>query len=233
MMRLLTPLLLCWAIVGCTRGNPAFGAEDTGGSDTGRESGDPSTDPSVSTSSDSMSSTGNVDSGTSGVTTSGSTSNSEESQSGVDTLEPARDCCQKHEAPGCDAPDVETCVCEAIDACCTDGWSSECVEKASHCNAGCAMSSTTQLTDSGSDSDSMSGTSGGATGTTDGGTTTDGGGGTTMGMSSCCDVSAVGGCNADAEIEACVCELDNGCCNEVWDQNCVDLATENCSLVCG
>jgi hypothetical protein len=232
MMRLLTPLLLTWAIFGCTRGNPAFGAGDTDGSDTGRESGDPSGDPSAGTSSDSMSSTGNVESGTSGVTTSASTSNSSgESQSGADTLEPARDCCQKHEAPGCDAPDVEMCVCEAIDACCTEGWSSDCVEKASHCNAGCAMSSTTQLTDSGSDS--LSTTSDGGTSTTDGGTTTDGGGSTTIGSSPCCDPSAIGGCNADAEIEACVCELDNGCCNEAWAQNCIDLATENCSLVCG
>jgi hypothetical protein len=225
MMRLPTPLLLVCAIVGCTRGNPAFGAGDT--DDTGREGGDPT----VESVSDSVSTTSNVDSGSSGITTTASTSNTtDDSLTGVDTLGPSRDCCAKHSEPGCDQDEVEMCVCSALEACCTEAWLDQCVEKASLCNAGCAVSSSTGH-DGGTES---MGTSEGGTSTSIGSVTDSASteGGTTMGVAPCCEVAAVGGCNADPEIEGCVCKFDPSCCAEAWLQSCVDVATETCGLAC-
>lgn len=41
------------------------------------------------------------------------------------------------------------------------------------------------------------------------------------GQASCCSASATPGCG-DAAIEACVCELNTGCCTNEWDDQCVD-----------
>ncbi len=45
---------------------------------------------------------------------------------------------------------------------------------------------------------------------------------------SCCQVSASAGCG-DPQIQTCVCTIDPSCCQEVWSQECVDLAGMTCN----
>jgi hypothetical protein len=42
---------------------------------------------------------------------------------------------------------------------------------------------------------------------------------------SCCVIGTEPGCQ-DAEIEACVCAIDDFCCDILWDELCVDEATD-------
>lgn len=44
---------------------------------------------------------------------------------------------------------------------------------------------------------------------------------------SCCQVAPTPGCG-NQEIEMCVCTLEPACCQEVWRQDCVDLAIDPC-----
>lgn len=59
-------------------------------------------------------------------------------------------------------------------------------------------------------------------------------GGTTTGtLSACCEPTLELGCSADAEIEACVCEGDPLCCDEGWDEICVEeVGTFGCAEAC-
>ena len=49
---------------------------------------------------------------------------------------------------------------------------------------------------------------------------------------SCCDVAPTPGCG-NAETQACVCTIEEGCCTQVWSQTCVDLAIECNDPACG
>lgn len=40
---------------------------------------------------------------------------------------PSGSCCEARDAPGCDVPALETCVCEVDPYCCKDGWDPQCV----------------------------------------------------------------------------------------------------------
>lgn len=59
-----------------------------------------------------------------------------------------------------------------------------------------------------------------------GGGQDEGGGGV-----ACCDVHQMTGC-ADMAVETCVCEDDPFCCNETWDEQCVDEANNLCGAGC-
>ena len=40
---------------------------------------------------------------------------------------PPGTCCEAHDAPGCEVPTLETCVCEYDPTCCQSGWDPQCV----------------------------------------------------------------------------------------------------------
>ena len=53
----------------------------------------------------------------------------------------------------------------------------------------------------------------------------------TVGQSSCCEASVVPGC-ADPDVEACVCDQAYWCCEEGFDEYCVEIAFTECSAQC-
>lgn len=103
----------------------------------------------------------------------------------------------------------------------------------SACAGGAAGPSTTSAFDPNAGSDTGTGTTTG-TGTgsdPDAGMTTlpspDSTGDPTP-DASCCQVAATPGCG-NQEIEMCVCTLEPTCCQDVWRQDCVDLAIDPCA----
>lgn len=227
-MRLLLPSLVLVLVAACSRENPVFGAGDSGTGESGKSDdpsigSDPSGDPSGDPSSDSL-----TGSGTSTATTASSTgmeaTTDPNTMSGADTLEPPMSCCEKHGTPGCDDGEVEQCVCEAMGDCCEVGWSQDCVTKARSCGGECMHGTT-----GGSDT-SSSGAEGSSTTDNSGGSSSGSSG--TTGATPCCEASAIAGC-VDDPLAICVCAIDNNCCKDAWDENCVGTAIEDCGLVCG
>jgi hypothetical protein len=47
------------------------------------------------------------------------------------------DCCETHETPGCDDPDISGCVCGMDPFCCNNYWDDACVQQAQDCGANC------------------------------------------------------------------------------------------------
>jgi hypothetical protein len=47
------------------------------------------------------------------------------------------DCCEAHDSPGCDDPDVMMCVCDMDPFCCQNNWDSICANEAQECGANC------------------------------------------------------------------------------------------------
>ena len=78
------------------------------------------------------------------------------------------------------------------------------------------------------------GAAGGAGGGTTGGAGGSGGGtgGSGGSANDCCENKISGGCS-DSSIQQCVCDQDPVCCDEAWDDVCIDLAKTSCSLTCG
>lgn len=52
------------------------------------------------------------------------------------------------------------------------------------------------------------------------------------GSTACCDLHMMPGCD-DMMVENCVCDLDPFCCNQAWDEQCVDEADQQCNADCG
>jgi hypothetical protein len=75
----------------------------------------------------------------SGDTDSGvSTSTGLVSSSGASSGGDAGDCCLDHPAPGCEDPEIETCVCTIDTFCCDTVWDGLCVNEAiADCGAAC------------------------------------------------------------------------------------------------
>ena len=48
----------------------------------------------------------------------------------------------------------------------------------------------------------------------------------------CCDARATPGCAANPTLANCVCEFDATCCTQQWAEQCVDIAANECDLVC-
>ena len=115
-------------------------------------------------------------------------------------------CCEPHRGSGCDDPELATCVCDQEASCCAFDWDAACVDLAAQCG-GC----------------------GAATGETTGTT------GETTGGSDpvCCTGSKQPGCAEDPVLEACVCGLDSYCCDNEWDDQCVQQAVRACGSECG
>lgn len=114
------------------------------------------------------------------------------------------DCCAAHPEAGCGDNEVAACVCKQEASCCAFAWDVTCVELADQCG-GC-------------DPATGDGTTSGSTG-----------GGP---MDVCCEPSNQPGCAEDLELEACVCALDDFCCANEWDGQCVDAAQRACGLQC-
>lgn len=137
-------------------------------------------------------------------------------------------CCQRHEAPGCQDPEVAECVCAADATCCSDGWTQACIEDgvARGCME-CAAPDDDGSDDANNDSGAADTTGDGAMDSAmesseDG---SDGGG---VASNACCDVSAEPGCS-DATVMNCVCAVDSFCCDSEWDEMCVAAVdAENC-----
>ncbi len=100
-------------------------------------------------------------------------------------------CCEAHAGPGCDDPEVSSCVCADDPACCDSEWDVQCVDEVEL--FGCGLC----------------------------------GGG-----DSCCEVHDTPGC-VDADVEACVCAEDPFCCADGWDDLCVEEVTSLGCGVCG
>ena len=116
------------------------------------------------------------------------------------------DCCSASTEAGCAIDSVAECVCEASAFCCTIAWDAECVEIANNDCGGCEGNGDDDDDDDdtpGDDDDDDDGPVGG----------------------DCCVESETPGC-ADKELEACVCGLDDFCCNMAWDIYCVEAAAE-------
>jgi hypothetical protein len=158
--------------------------------------------------------------GTSGATTNDagvttSTSGSVGSSSPVTgTHEPlgnGHGCCEPHDPLGCDEAAVQACVCDQSPACCTFRWDEPCVQLALACDATCMADPDPTSAETGDASSS---------GEPPVGTT-------------CCEVSASGGGCDDAAVTACTCRIDAYCCDNLWDEYCVAIASESCSVDCG
>ncbi|MBL4684499.1 MAG: hypothetical protein JKY37_07920 [Nannocystaceae bacterium] len=135
-------------------------------------------------------------------------------------------CCQRHEAPGCQDPEVAECVCAADASCCSDGWTQACVEDG--VARGC-MACAAPDDDSGGANTGSDGAMDSPMDTGEDGTDVDTGGAAT---NACCDVSPQPGCN-DAAVQNCVCAADSFCCDSEWDEMCVAAVdAENCGQ-CG
>ena len=116
-------------------------------------------------------------------------------------------CCDIHGKPGCTIPEIEECVCNADPLCCdTEGGWDEVCVDVVDAE-GCGMCPEEP----------------GTGGETDGS------------MGDCCEPQETPGCG-DAEVEACVCEMDPFCCaagdekGGVWDEVC---AAEVVRFGCG
>lgn len=130
-------------------------------------------------------------------------------------------CCSAHADPGCDIPDVAACVCQQSAYCCAFEWDDVCVQTAENSCGGCDGAG------SGTD------TGGSSEDTTDGSPTDTGdptGDGGPVG-GDCCEPTATPGCDND-KLETCVCGLDDFCCNMEWDDQCIQVANDDCDAMC-
>ena len=127
------------------------------------------------------------------------------------------DCCTPRATPGCGAPGIETCVCEADPFCCETAWDSLCVLGAKDtCGAPCATPNPT-CGDGVCDASEGCAACPADCGPCGGG--------------DCCAASTTPGC-ADPGVQACVCGKDSFCCTSVWDDLCAGAAA-GCGAVCG
>jgi hypothetical protein len=144
----------------------------------------------------------------------------------VDDTGPAGDdCCLAHAGPGCNDVTVEACVCQDDAVCCTFDWDAACVAAARNRCGACGGGSATTDPTTGPEPTSTSlddGATSDMTASTDPTQTND----------ACCQVTASPGCPSDPQLEACVCQLDEFCCMQSWDEICVGEAITDCGAMC-
>ncbi len=157
-------------------------------------------------------------------------------------------CCDPSGVPGCAAdPAVEACVCGNDPFCCSKQWDGMCADSAADCGADCQPVG-------GGDCCAANGSPG-----CDDQPVADcvcaidpfccsqdwDGACINIAQYGCeedCGLPPAGGdcCSAhpgpqcdDAVVNMCVCDQDNGCCINEWDQSCVNRAQYQCGLDCG
>lgn len=155
-------------------------------------------------------------------------------------------CCEAHDGVSCEEVRCKSCVC-ALDAfCCTDAWDQTCVEVAID---GCPLDCSCEAE--------------GDCCTAHGGIGCDvlacqdcvcaqdpvccdewdaqcatvaalvcGAACPACVPTDCCEAREEPGCNQDV-CEACVCNVDPFCCDELWDEGCLAIATGDCPAECG
>jgi len=116
-----------------------------------------------------------------------------------------QDCCGGGPAPGCNDPAVEACVCAEIGFCCETGWEKVCGSAVEALGCGHC----------GGEGDT------GDTGEPPVGDTGDTGEPPPPPTGDCCEVQVTPGCG-DPALQDCVCMQDAFCCDDTWDQLCVD-----------
>lgn len=156
------------------------------------------------------------------------------------------DCCEPSRGTGCGDPTIEACVCAVDPRCCTDGWDALCVDHVEELACGaCTFEPAGLLEDCCSPHDAPACVDEGITscvcaadpyccevawdqvcidligslgcGVCPGPYAPD----------DCCTPGEVAGC-PDPTITECVCAQDPYCCEDHWDELCVDQATTYC-----
>ena len=124
----------------------------------------------------------------------------------------ANDCCQAHDYPGCSDGGIESCVCAQDDYCCATEWDSYCVEEVADFGCGnCGPSGPVcgnGQCESGESCTSCPNDCGPCQGSGD-----------------CCQPQDGPGCG-NATVQNCVCSKDSFCCENQWDQICVNEVGE-------
>ena len=125
------------------------------------------------------------------------------------------DCCAANGTPGCEDAVTTACVCAVDEYCCLVTWDGTCVERAQDdCGLACGASCGDGTCDEGEACFTCEADCGACA--------FDG---------ACCGPNATPGCQ-DGDVSACVCGNDAFCCEGLWDDICVSIATDLCDLDC-
>ena len=158
------------------------------------------------------------------------------------------DCCEDNDSPGCDQPDVETCVCAEDSYCCETEWDDICAGIATDDCDACGGGSTGEMNE---DCCTVQGTPGCTDPaieacvcandayccSTQWDSTCVGRVGSDLCGESCmpddadgpcCSANGTPGCEVNS-VESCVCAADAFCCDTLWDEMCVEaIGTNSC-----
>jgi len=150
------------------------------------------------------------------------------------------DCCESNGTPGCEDTELTACVCGLDDYCCSSAWDDVCVGEAiADCGAVCGPAECGDGTCNGDedcetcpeDCEECPGDCGdGDCGEEENCYACPEDCGECTG--DCCESNGTPGCE-DADLTACVCELDGYCCSSEWDGICVQQAMADCDAPCG
>jgi hypothetical protein len=124
-------------------------------------------------------------------------------------------CCTPHATPGCDNASCCNAVCAIDSYCCDAEWDEVCVSEAADICGFCPPICGNGICEAGESYPSCE----------------DCPPPQCPGSGSCCAPHPSGGCNDTNCCEA-VCSIDSFCCDTQWDEVCVDVAGEECSI-CG
>lgn len=221
---------------------PEEATSSTSSTSSGPDALDPAPDPETSSSSSSEPATGPNSTGTAEST------GPEDDARDPSVPPPANggDCCESSRGTGCGDPMVEQCVCAADPRCCTDGWDALCVDHVDELRCGsctfgpagfledccsphadpgcgdvdlamCVCASDPYCCDVAWDQMCVDAIGESGCGVCPG----------PYAPKDCCTPGEVAGC-PDPEISECVCAQDPYCCEDHWDELCVDEATTYC-----
>lgn len=116
------------------------------------------------------------------------------------------DCCSDHGGPSCNDNTCASCVCGKDDTCCDNVWDSTCVSIArtvEDCASSCPCEPFPTPPPA-----------------------------ATPTPAPCCEAHDLNpGCDV-GDCEACVCGVDEVCCSDTWDENCVSIASDECAVTC-
>ena len=120
-------LVACFALAACPApGEGGSGTESEGDDTTGSTGG-----ATLSTTAATASGTMSASTTTEPTTTEPPTSTTEPETTSSSTGDPpGSGCCDPHAGPGCNEPDVQTCVCKTLPECCVFEWDQPCVDAA-------------------------------------------------------------------------------------------------------
>lgn len=159
----------------------------------------------------------------------------------------AEPCCAAHESPSCNDVRCKTCVCDLDAACCTESWDQTCVEEATvDCQIECTCDTAGSCCESNGGIGCEDETCQDCVCGIDEPCCTDqwdercaeeaanecGARCSECAAGNCCQARSNPGCGDDT-CQACVCNVDSFCCDELWDTGCVAIASDDCPDECG